>query len=205
MKLKKRFPKEVKVIVFLLTLFFNNQAVGVDLIIPNGGELLVATGAYTILWKYHNEFEKEIYNIYLYYSINNGDSWQKIDINEPWNEIIRTENYGFCVWDPIPVVDSNQCLIHIDLSYLCIEWIGPSCWEADIDWDWDVDVDDFIILASAWQSGPDDDNWNPNCDISDPNDNIVDFRDLSVFAYWWLFGTYETADTSDDVFAIFQP
>lgn len=205
MKLKNWFPKEIKVIAFLLTLFFIKQAIGVELIIPNGGELLVATGAYTIVWKYNSGFEKELLNTDLYYSINNGDSWQKIDINEPWNEIVRTEDYGFYIWNPIPTVDSNQCLIHIDLYDWCILWVGPSCWKADIDWDGDVDFDDFAVLASAWQSIPGDDNWNPYCDISDPNDNIIDSQDLSVFTYWWLFGTYEVTDTSDAVFTIFQP
>lgn len=51
-----------------------------------------------------------------------------------------------------------------------------------------VNLADFAILALAWQSSPGDDNWNPICDISDPNDNVIDERDLSVLSRYWLAG-----------------
>lgn len=59
----------------------------------------------------------------------------------------------------------------------------------DIDKDYDVDLDDFAVLASAWQSIPGDDNWNPACDISDPADEIIDMLDVEVFAANWLMST----------------
>ena len=31
-------------------------------------------------------------------------------------------------------------------------------------------------------------NWDPNCDISEPNDNVIDERDLAVFCESWLAG-----------------
>jgi hypothetical protein len=30
-----------------------------------------------------------------------------------------------------------------------------------------------------------DDNWNPVCDISDPNDEVINGRDFGVFAMYW--------------------
>lgn len=45
-----------------------------------------------------------------------------------------------------------------------------------------VDFADFAVLASAWRSRPGDDNWNPLCNISDPNHAVIDERDLAVLA-----------------------
>jgi len=49
---------------------------------------------------------------------------------------------------------------------------------------------DFSILGSAWMSSFGQLNWNPNCDISKPNDNVIDERDLNVFTENWLAGSY---------------
>lgn len=51
-----------------------------------------------------------------------------------------------------------------------------------------VNLTDFAILASVWRSGPGDGNWNPACDISDPNDNVIDERDLGILTKYWLSG-----------------
>jgi len=51
-----------------------------------------------------------------------------------------------------------------------------------------VDMADFAVLASAWRSEPGDGNWNQFCDISDPNDGVIDEQDLSVFVHSWLKG-----------------
>lgn len=58
----------------------------------------------------------------------------------------------------------------------------------DLDDDCRVNLDDLIILALAWLSKPEDDNWNPNCDISPLSDNIVNFKDVAVFAGNWFLG-----------------
>ena len=47
---------------------------------------------------------------------------------------------------------------------------------------------DFSYFAYAWLSDPNYPNWDPNCDISQPNDNIIDERDLAVFVENWLEG-----------------
>jgi len=49
-----------------------------------------------------------------------------------------------------------------------------------------VDMGDFTIFAAAWRSTPDDDNWNTFCDISEPKDDLIDERDLAVFAENYL-------------------
>jgi sugar lactone lactonase YvrE len=49
-----------------------------------------------------------------------------------------------------------------------------------------VDFKDFAILAAAWLSKPEDANWNADCDISEPSDDVIDERDLKVFCENWL-------------------
>jgi hypothetical protein len=58
----------------------------------------------------------------------------------------------------------------------------------DFKLDCHVDFQDFAILASAWLSSPNYNNWNPACDISEPNDNVIDESDLSIFCNNWLNG-----------------
>jgi hypothetical protein len=66
-------------------------------------------------------------------------------------------------------------------------WFAIIPAHGDFEPDGDVDLYDFAILASAWLSTPDDNNWNATCDISDPNDNVINMRDLAVFANNWLY------------------
>jgi hypothetical protein len=56
----------------------------------------------------------------------------------------------------------------------------------DFEPDGDLDLADYAVLAAAWKSTPGDDNWNQACDVSEPNDNVVDERDLSVLSDDWL-------------------
>jgi len=51
-----------------------------------------------------------------------------------------------------------------------------------------VNFIDFAVLGSAWLSDPNDGNWNPACNISDPNDDIINVPDLAVFTENWLAG-----------------
>ncbi len=44
------------------------------------------------------------------------------------------------------------------------------------------------VLALAWLSEVGDANWNSACDISDPNDNVIDESDLVVLTDNWLAG-----------------
>jgi hypothetical protein len=49
-----------------------------------------------------------------------------------------------------------------------------------------VNMFDFAVLGDAWMSEDGDLNWDGGCDISEPNDNVVDELDLAVFANNWL-------------------
>ncbi|MGD0785888.1 MAG: hypothetical protein ABR969_08745 [Sedimentisphaerales bacterium] len=60
----------------------------------------------------------------------------------------------------------------------------------DFDGDEDVDYYDLAAMSDAWLSQPGDFNWNPDCDISEPKDNIINFSDFAVFAQSWLAGTF---------------
>jgi uncharacterized membrane protein len=57
---------------------------------------------------------------------------------------------------------------------------------ADFEPDTDVDLEDFAVLAAAWKTTPAQPNWNPSCDISDPQDQLIDERDLAIFAANYL-------------------
>jgi uncharacterized membrane protein len=57
---------------------------------------------------------------------------------------------------------------------------------ADFEPDTDVDLEDFAVLAAAWKTTPAHPNWNPACDIYDPKDDLIDERDLDVFARSYL-------------------
>ncbi len=52
--------------------------------------------------------------------------------------------------------------------------------------DCNVDLYDLSIFASAWQSEPGHDNWNPDCDIHETVTPFIDMLDLSVFVEHWL-------------------
>jgi hypothetical protein len=58
----------------------------------------------------------------------------------------------------------------------------------DFEPDCDVDFTDFAILASAWMSNSGQIHWNPACDISDPNDDMINMKDLDAFTNNWLAG-----------------
>jgi hypothetical protein len=49
-----------------------------------------------------------------------------------------------------------------------------------------VNFRDFAVLAAAWGSQPGDENWDADCDISNPSDGVIDKKDLAVFCDNWL-------------------
>lgn len=183
----------ISVIIFSLVLGCCNSALGVELLTPNGGEVLEAGSTYIIAWENEAEFENELPNVRIEYSIDGGQSWESV---------ISTLNEGWYEWT-VPEINSDECLVRIKLELFCLMVIGP-CPTADVDWDWDVDLNDFAVLAAAWESMPGDYNWDPNCDISEPADEVIDELDLEVFARWWLIGKSEITDVSDGVFSILE-
>ncbi|MHC4573360.1 MAG: C10 family peptidase [Planctomycetota bacterium] len=64
--------------------------------------------------------------------------------------------------------------------------MAPETIPADFEPDCDVDFRDFAVLASAWLSSQGQSNWDPDCDISDPQDGLIDELDLDVLAQNWL-------------------
>jgi hypothetical protein len=69
-----------------------------------------------------------------------------------------------------------------------IELVALDSTRSDLYLDGCVDVRDFAVLAAAWHSRAGDDNWNRHCDISDPNDDVIDEYDVAIFAADWLKG-----------------
>jgi hypothetical protein len=59
----------------------------------------------------------------------------------------------------------------------------------DFDDSCSVDFFDFSILAKAWMTQKGDPDWDWVCDISDPPDDYIDWRDLAVLCDNWLEGT----------------
>ncbi|MHC4425794.1 MAG: metallophosphoesterase family protein [Planctomycetota bacterium] len=116
---------------------------------PNGNENLAAAGTHTITWKTLEGAETDYVTIE--YSSDNGQNWQEVG---PW------WNTGWYRWDPVPVVDSNQCLIRISNSqdvavsdtsdetftiFQCRKQLN-----GDLNGDCYVDFLDFAILAGDW-------------------------------------------------------
>jgi hypothetical protein len=51
-----------------------------------------------------------------------------------------------------------------------------------------VDFEDFAYLALSWMKGDGPAGYDPNCDISIPSDNYIDWLDLAVLTDNWLAG-----------------
>ncbi len=128
---------------------------------PNGGENLSAASSYDINFK--TQEPAELDTVTIEYSSNNGRTFQVID-----NAI----NTGTYTWDPLPIVDSNECLIRIsdpmdaavsDTSdetftiFQCQKQLS-----GDLNSDCYVDFLDIAILAGDWLEcgNP----FDPSCD-----------------------------------------
>jgi hypothetical protein len=59
---------------------------------------------------------------------------------------------------------------------------------ADLDADHDVDFVDFARFALSWRAQSGEAGWNPDCDISSPQDGMINELDLGVFSRSWLVG-----------------
>jgi len=57
--------------------------------------------------------------------------------------------------------------------------------QADFTQDGSVDMDDFAVLARAWQTTPEDADWNPACDLAERENRVIDLSDLAVFVQYW--------------------
>ncbi len=59
--------------------------------------------------------------------------------------------------------------------------------QADFNNNGKVNSVDFSIFAQAWRARDGELNWNPACDISDPNDDVINENDLLVLGDNWLW------------------
>jgi hypothetical protein len=118
------------------------------IVIPNGGENWVTGTMQTIEW---NTYDPNIDYVLIKYSTNNGQTWNDVDI---------AENMGSYEWNPVPAVDSNQCLIRVsdqsnpnvtDISddvFTIFQCANPI--SGDLNGDCYVDFKDFAIIAEHW-------------------------------------------------------
>lgn len=60
-------------------------------------------------------------------------------------------------------------------------------YDGDINESGRVDFADYSRLANAWKSTPSDYNWDPSCNLAEPND-IIDEYDLKALIDNWLMG-----------------
>jgi len=56
----------------------------------------------------------------------------------------------------------------------------------DLDYNCKVDFFDFSIIGRAWMKIEGDFNWNWICDISEPSDDCIDWKDLAILCENWL-------------------
>ncbi len=91
-----------------------------------------------------------------------------------WDFVGETVNGPNDIWD-----------ICEGTNYPRLVWQIP---EADFVCPDGVAMGDFSYFAYSWLSEPNDYNWDPNCDISEPNDGVIDERDLEAFVDNWLVG-----------------
>jgi hypothetical protein len=80
----------------------------------------------------------------------------------------------------ITLLDDDWSTI-IDTMTITVISLPPG----DFDEDGEVNCDDLRVLALAFMSKSGEDNWNPDCDISDPNDEVIDGQDFGVFYMDW--------------------
>ena len=70
---------------------------------------------------------------------------------------------------------------------LIVKGTTMSC-GSDLNCDDSENFVDFAIFAPAWKSRQGETKWNSACDLASPKDNIIDWKDLAVFAEDWLKG-----------------
>jgi len=116
---------------------------------PNNTENLVAASEYTITWKTIEGTGTD--RVRIDFSSDGGQSW---------HEICSCPNTGWYIWDPVPEIDSDQCLIRIsDMDNTAVSDISDGAFTvfvcrkqlyADLNGDCYVDFLDFIVMATDW-------------------------------------------------------
>jgi hypothetical protein len=116
---------------------------------PNGGESFVAAGTCPITWKTLEGAAVDYVTIE--FSSDGGQSWQQVS---------QSPNTGRYQWDPVPLVNSDQCLIRIcdsrdpgisdtsDRTFAIFQC--QKNLTADLNGDCYVDLLDLAILTGDW-------------------------------------------------------
>jgi len=94
--------------------------------------------------------------------------------NAGWDFVGETANGTDDIWDICEGTNYPKLVWQIPVA----DFICPD----------GVNMLDFAVLGLAWMSEHNQGNWNPECDISDPNDDIINLLDLAVFTENWLTG-----------------
>jgi formylglycine-generating enzyme required for sulfatase activity len=105
---------------------------------------------------------------------------------------------------------SRMFIPFLSLCFLILEPITLlGNFPADFVPDCNVNFNDFAVLASAWLTENGAPNYNSKCDISEPNDGVINEKDLAVFADFWFTkypgdmvyipgGTFQMGDSIGD-------
>lgn len=102
------------------------------------------------------------------------------------NNCFATDDMRFIPGSYVP--DSNSPLIVKDPNGRWVGYIGaikPRL-SADSDGNSHVDFSDYARLISLFGLTSEQAGWDPNYDISEPNDNVIDYRDLEVLLKQWI-------------------
>jgi hypothetical protein len=83
-------------------------------------------------------------------------------------------------WDRIADGDGYITKV-IDMGAYEFSWASLG----DFDGQYDVDSNDLLIFTQAWLTESGDLLWDPNCNISMPADDIINFKDFAVLAENW--------------------
>jgi beta propeller repeat protein len=121
----------------------------ITILAPNGGEMLLAGSEYTISWE-SSGLDGD--TVKIEYSTDNGVNYILLDTDLP-----DSSSY---LWQPLPVVDSNLCLIRIsDTNGVIASDVSDGSFTifqcdplltADLSGDCKVDFADFALFSDQW-------------------------------------------------------
>jgi uncharacterized membrane protein len=109
-----------------------------------------------------------------------------VDLNEAINP-----TSGYILHSAQSVNDHGQiaCIGHNEQGHTRAFLLSPAD-KGDFEPDKDIDTRDFAVFAAAWKTTEGDQEYNPYCDIAEPEDNIIDEKDLAIFVQNYLMETH---------------
>jgi len=121
--------------------------------------------------------EGKVYDNTISYSFSTSVSTKHLvaDVKPDTSYVVTTSS------GTIGVRSSANGVLYFETADTGVVAVNISKLSGDIDIDFDVDLHDYAIFALSWLSEPADGNWNAACDISEPNDVIINLFDLEMF------------------------